>query len=153
VFPGLPITNNPNSTDPNFGPAVSTNRTALSEPGREVEFEFETPGRKTGPDHLYTTNSTAGAPKFAAWISQLNVTYTPLEGVEMFSKDGFDVGKATTKQPDVPNNYPGLVYEGDPVINGTVFVALVDQDLFVTPANLTELNPHIVAGPALYQVG
>ncbi|KAG0354825.1 ferritin-like domain-containing protein [Gamsiella multidivaricata] len=153
VFPALYITNNPNSTDPNFGPAISTERPALSYPGREVEFEFETPGKKVGPDGRYTTTSTAGAPKFVAWISQLNVTYTPLEGVEMFNSDGFDVGKATTKQPDVPDLYPGLTTEGQPVINGTVFVALVDDDVFVTPSNLTELNSHVVAGPALYQSG
>ncbi|KAF9914181.1 hypothetical protein BX616_008798 [Lobosporangium transversale] len=155
VFPGLFITNNPNSTDPRFGPAISTDRPPLSEGGRVVEFEFEKPGKKIGPDDQYTTSTNAGQPKFAAWISQLNVTYTPLDDVEWSEPNGdeFKVGKATTKQPYVPELYPGLTTEGHPIINGTVFVALVDEDVFVTPANLTELNQHIVAGPALYQSG
>ncbi|KAI1288643.1 hypothetical protein EDD11_009842, partial [Mortierella claussenii] len=156
VFPELYITNNPNSTDPSFGPAISTDRPALSHPGRKVEFEFEAPGKKVGPDGKYTTSSSAGSPKFAAWISQLNVTYTPLENVSEFNSGDHVISKgfkASTKQPDVPELYPGLTTEGHPVINGTVFIALVDEDIFVTPANLTELNSHVVAGPALYQSG
>lgn len=35
----------------------------------------------------------------------------------------------------------------------TRFVAITDIDLFVTPFNLSQLNAHIVAGPALYQAG
>ncbi|KAF9932482.1 hypothetical protein FBU30_008055 [Linnemannia zychae] len=153
VFPELRITNNPNSTDPNFGPAISTDRPALSYSGRKVHFEFDAPGKKTGPDKAYTTSTNASFPKFAAWISQLNVTYTPLDGVEDFNSYNGKMGKAITKQPDVPELYPGLTTHGHPVINGTVFVALVDDDINVTSANLAELNEHIVAGPALYQVG
>ncbi|KAH7053512.1 protein rds1 [Linnemannia elongata] len=153
VFPELRITNNPNSTDPHFGPAISTLRTALSHSGREVKFEFDAPGKKVGPDGKYTTSTNAGAPKYAAWISQLNVTYTPLEDVKAAESNGDKVGRTTTKQPDVPDIYPGLTTRGHHVINGTVFVALVDDNVYVTPANLSELNAHVVAGPALYQAG
>ncbi|KAF9187513.1 hypothetical protein BGZ49_004041 [Haplosporangium sp. Z 27] len=153
VFPGLYITNNPNGTDSRFGPAITTDRPALSYPDREVEFKFETPGKKVGPDKKYTTESNAGKPKFVAWINQLNVTYTPLEDVQYSQEDGEKVGTATTKQPFVPKIYPGLTTDGHPLINGTIFVALVDKDIYVTPANLSELNPHVVAGPALYQSG
>jgi hypothetical protein len=154
VFPELHIVNNPNSTtDPHFGPAISTQRTAFSHSGREVKFEFEAPGKQVGPDGKYTTSTNACAPKFAAWISQLNVTYTPLEDVKFPNMDGDVVGTSTTKQPEVPELYPGLTTHGHHVINGTVFVALVDDDAHITPANMSELNAHIVAGPALYQTG
>ncbi|KAF9947479.1 hypothetical protein BGZ70_002660 [Mortierella alpina] len=149
VFPELRITNNPNSTDHHFGPAISTERTALSHSGRTVQFEFDAPGKNVGPDGKYTTSTKAGTPRFAAWISQLNVTYTPLEAVKFAD----EVGGCTTKQPRVPELYPGLTTTGHPIINGTVFVALVDNDVDVTSANLSELNAHVVAGPALYQAG
>jgi hypothetical protein len=44
------------------------------------------------------------------------------------------------------------VFETDPALNGTAFVALTDSDLFVTPYNLTQINPHVVA-LGLYQAG
>ncbi|KAG0283846.1 hypothetical protein BGZ98_006154, partial [Dissophora globulifera] len=76
VYPTLYITNTLNRTDPNFGPVLSTDRPTFSCSGREVnKFKFDTPGEKVGPDNTYTTNSTAGVPKFAARISHLNVTY------------------------------------------------------------------------------
>ncbi|KAF9154849.1 hypothetical protein BG015_011794 [Linnemannia schmuckeri] len=153
VFPELRIVNNPNSTDPHFGPAISTERTALSHSGREVKFEFDAPGKQVGPDGKYNTSTNAGTPKFAAWISQLNVTYTPLEDIKLPKANGDEVGSSTTKQPEVPELYPGLTTHGHHVINGTVFVALVDDDVYVTPANMSELNAHVVAGPALYQSG
>ncbi len=34
-----------------------------------------------------------------------------------------------------------------------MFVAITDSDLFLTPFNLSMINPHVVAGPALYQAG
>ncbi|KAG0214144.1 hypothetical protein BGX28_002660 [Mortierella sp. GBA30] len=84
---------------------------------------------------------------------QHNNTYTPLEGVQSAYANGDKVGRSTTKQPEVPKLYPGLTTEGHPVINGTVFVALVDDNIYVTPTNLSELNAHVVAGPALCQAG
>jgi hypothetical protein len=33
------------------------------------------------------------------------------------------------------------------------FIAVTDNNTFVTPFNLTEINPHIVAGPAIYMAG
>ncbi|RHZ43057.1 putative stress response protein (Rds1) [Aspergillus thermomutatus] len=44
------------------------------------------------------------------------------------------------------------VFETDPALNGTAFIAITDTDLFVTPYNLTMLNPHIRA-LGLYQAG
>ncbi len=55
----------------------------------------------------YVTNTTAlGPPAFVAWVTQLNVTYSPLTDISN------NTGK--TIQPDVS------VFEGDPAINGTV---------------------------------
>lgn len=143
-FPSLYITNNPNGTDPHFGPAITHNRTALSHAGREVIFRYDTPGRTTGYDGKYVTNSTAkGSAKFAAWISQLNTTYTPLYDI---GSDGNHTAKAAQ-----PGGH--LFSDLNPIVNGTMFVALVDDDIFLTPHNISLINEHIVAGPALYQAG
>lgn len=142
-FPGLNITDNPAGPNPAYAPAITHNRTALSYPGRKVSFSWEKPGKKVGYNDLYTTSTSAGEPKFAAWISQLNTTYTPLCNVSE--------GGAYTYQPN------GSVYDikgyYDPIVNGTMFVLIVDTDLHVTPYNISLLNDHVVAGPALYQSG
>jgi hypothetical protein len=52
-----------------------------------------------------------------------------------------------TIQPDVST------YEGDPAINGTMFVAVTDANITYTAFNLGFINPHVVAGPLLYQAG
>jgi hypothetical protein len=33
------------------------------------------------------------------------------------------------------------------------FIAVTDNNTFVTPFNLSEINQHIVAGPAMYMAG
>lgn len=143
-FPALDITNNPSGIAEPFGPSITTDRTPLSYSGREVKFAWEKSGKKVGPDHLYTTDTvTKNPPKFAAWVSQLNVTYTPLYDIN------YDCNTGKARQPKV-NVFPGL---NDPVVNGTMFVALVDQDVYLTPGNISLINDHIVAGPALYQAG
>jgi hypothetical protein len=122
------------------GPRISQNRSIpLSYPGREVQFAWETPGKPVGPNNSYVTSTSAGPPRFVLWASQLNVTYSPLTNVSGTT--------GMTIQPDVST------FAGDPAVNGTMFVALVDLDLFVTPFNISMVNPHIVAGPALYQAG
>jgi Ferritin-like domain len=122
------------------GPRISQNRSIpLSYPGREVQFAWETPGKPVGPNNSYVTSTSAGPPRFVLWASQLNVTYSPLTNVSGTT--------GMTIQPDVST------FAGDPAVNGTMFVALVDLDLFVTPFNISMVNPHIAAGPALYQAG
>jgi len=145
-FPALIVTNNPNASDPNtYPPAITHNRTQLSYPGREVNFIFEDPGKHVGPNNSYVTNTTAGAPAFAAWISQLNVTYTPLYNV-------VDPGNGTHSASAVqPEGY--LYFKLNPLVNGTVFVVLTDTDLYVTPHNVSLMLPHVVAGPEVYMAG
>ena len=161
-FPALTVVNNPNparlnatatgfnesisSIDVNetcgeaCGPDTTQNRTIpLSYPGREVYLSWENPGKPVGPDQSYVTNTTAGPGAFVAWVSQLNLTYSPLTNVSG--------NTGMTIQPD------GLTLGGNPAINNTVFIAITDTDLFLTPFNLTMINPHVVAGPALYQAG
>ncbi|KAG8782148.1 hypothetical protein FRC12_021174 [Ceratobasidium sp. 428] len=140
-FPALTITNNPNGTDPNYKAAIANTRPKLSEPGRTVNFKWEDPGKKVGPKNFdyVTATAVAGKAKYAAWISQYNVTYTKLDDVNGNS--------ASTKQPGA------LVYKdlGDPQVNDTMFIALVDTNIYLTPANLSLIDNHIVAGPAMYQ--
>ncbi|EJU02858.1 hypothetical protein DACRYDRAFT_78763 [Dacryopinax primogenitus] len=142
-FPALDIIDNPWAPDPAYPPAITHNRTALSTPRQKVSFTWENPGKKVGYNDLYTTSTSAGKPKFAAWISQLNTTYTPLNDISGNS--------AWTYQPD------GTVFviEGyyDPIVNETMFILITDTDLHVTPYNISLLNDHVVAGPAIYQSG
>jgi len=144
-FPALNVTNSPNATILSNGSlttaSLSTNRTELSAPGNKINLKWESPGKQVGPNNSYTTTTSAGQPQFAAWISQLNVTYTPLENVNNNS--------ASTTQPGSEIYGNGTV----PTVNGTMFVLVTDKDLFVTPYNLTLLNKHVVAGPALYVAG
>lgn len=143
IFPTLHILNNPNASliDPK-SPSISHNRTTLSSPGRTIHFRFDQPGLPVSPNNEYRTiiHSTSGIPKFAAWTSQYNVTYSKLFNITKSS--------ASTIQP-FSELFPGQV--DYPSINGTMFIALTDVDLKVTPSNITLLNPHIIAGPAMYQ--
>lgn len=130
---------NSNEVGVSCGPAITHNRSVpLSYPGRQVFLEWDAPGQPIGPNNSYVTSTTAAAPVFAAWVSQLNVTYTPLQGIEG--------NRAWTAQPNMST------FEGDPAVNGTMFLVLTDLDLYVTPFNLTMLNPHVCA-VALYQAG
>ncbi|ESZ91568.1 hypothetical protein SBOR_8038 [Sclerotinia borealis F-4128] len=123
--------------------SVSQNRSIpLSYPGREVFLQWDNPGQAVGPNNSYVTSTGAGAPEFAMWVSQLNVTYSPLMNVS--SANGVNYGM--TIQPDVST------YEGDPAINGTMFLALTDTNHVYTAFNLSNVNPHVVA-LAMYQAG
>ncbi|SCV68247.1 BQ2448_368 [Microbotryum intermedium] len=152
IFPDLLITNQPNLLG--NPPAITRNTSGATYPGREVQLQWEAPGKVTGYDGKYRTATTAGPPKFAAFVSQLNVTYTDLVAVDLAKRT------AATKQPGALV-FPGSGdLPGNPQVNETVFVVLTDSDPFLTPTtdtlpsgNITLINPHVVAGPALYQSG
>ena len=110
----------------------------MSFPGRQVNLTWDQPGQSVGPNNSYVTSTSAGEPQFVAWVSQLNLTYTPLTVTG--NNSGF------TYQP------AGYTYDFDPAVNGTMFVALTDADLPVTPFNLSMVNLH-VAALGLYQAG
>ena len=133
-----------NATGFDCSASISQNRTIpLSYPGREVFLRWENPGLAVGPNNSYITDTKAGAPRFVIWVSQLNVTYSPLTNISC--SDGMNYGQ--TIQPDVST------FEGDPAINGTMFIALTDLNETYTPFNLSNVNPHVAAGPFLYQAG
>lgn len=121
--------------------ASSSQLASLSFPGRQVALKWETPGKAVGPNNSYVTSTQASSPKYVVWVSQLNITYTPLRVLSSNSTLGY------TSQPDLQT------YQGDPAINGTMFIAITDDDPFLTPFNFSLINPHVVAGPALYQAG
>jgi hypothetical protein len=66
------------------------------------------------------------------------VTYTPLQDVQN--------NTAWAMQPDMST------YARDPAVNGTMYLLLTDEVLYVTPFNLTTLNSHVY-GVTLYQAG
>ncbi|KAF3764647.1 hypothetical protein M406DRAFT_330976 [Cryphonectria parasitica EP155] len=120
-------------------PGITRNRTEpLSYAGREVFLQWEEPGKPVGPNNSYVTSTSSGTPKYALWVSQLNATYSPLMNVSGNS--------AYTIQPNVST------FEGDPAVNGTMFLAITDEELVVTPFNLSMVNPHVYA-VSLYQAG
>jgi hypothetical protein len=122
-------------------PAVTQNRSIpLSYPGREVLLRWDEPGKPVGPNNSYITSTEVKEPKFAAWVSQLNVTYSALKDIDNENHT------ARTIQPG------GFTWKGDPAINGTMFLALTDTDMYVTPFNISMLNPH-VAALGVYQAG
>jgi len=132
---------NLNVTGYGCGPAISRNRSEpLSFPGKRVELTWDAPGQPIGPNNSYVTaaGGVAGAPAYVGWASQLNFTYTPLTLTGDYS--GY------TYQPAAE------VYEGDPGVNGTMFIAVTDTDMFLTPFNLSMINPHVIA-LGIYQAG
>jgi len=116
-------------------PGVAHNKSEpLSFPGKEIFLTWDEPGMAVGPNMSYVTSTTAGTPAFAAFVSQLNVSYAELTITGSNAASCF--------QPD------GFVYETDGQINGTMVVLITDAlapGLNVTPFNLTMINPHVNA--------
>lgn len=120
-------------------PAIARTRTEpLSFAGKKVFFTWDEPGQAVGPNNSYVTTTQAGQPKFVAWVAQLNLTYTDLTVTG--PNQGFSFQPADE------------VFEGDPVVNGTMFVALTDSNLYLTPFNISMINPHVRA-LGIYQAG
>lgn len=140
-------TNTDGATDGDLCTAsISQNRTIpLSYPGRELFLTWDNPGLPVGPNNSYVTSTSAqtNGCLYMIWVSQLNITYSPLYNVSELEGRNY----AQTRQPDVST------HEGDPAINGTMFVALTDSESPYTAFNLSMVNPHVVAGPFLYQSG
>ncbi|GAB7366422.1 hypothetical protein MBLNU230_g8219t1 [Neophaeotheca triangularis] len=129
-----------NTTGYACDPTIATNRSEpLTFPGKQIRFIWDSPGVPVGPNLSYVTDSTAGEPRFVAWANQLNLTYTPLTVTGQ--NEGY------TYQP------AGSVYEGGQgIVNDTMFVALTDSDPYLTPFNLSMINPH-VAALGIFQAG
>lgn len=140
-IPAKDLCVNATSTLDDCKAAISNNRSIpLSYPGRQVFLSWDEPGKPVGPNNSYITSTNVAVPKFAAWVSQLNVTYSPLMNVSAADRTAYTI------QPNAST------WVGDPMINGTMFIALTDVDMFVTPYNLSLINPH-VHSLAVYQAG
>ncbi|GAA5829390.1 hypothetical protein JCM11251_005031 [Rhodosporidiobolus azoricus] len=123
-FPDLNITNQPYALA--GVPGINSNY-SLTQPGGSIHFTWDNPGKVVGYDDLYVTSKVAGEAKYAAFIAQLNVTYSPLYNIS--NSSGVWEGWA-----DIPT---GVVYPNQPQIVNSVFVSLVDQDVYLTPYNLS----------------
>ncbi|TIB91270.1 Rds1 protein [Wallemia mellicola] len=147
AFPLLDVTNAAKTVDESIPSGVSNNYTHVAQPGRQLDLKWAAPGQDVGPpEQGYKTdkNPDLGDPAYAAFIHQLNVTYTPLENVNT------EELTATTIHPDFKmfNEPNGMG------INGTVFLAIVDEEVPVTPYNFSLLNDHIHAfGPYFAAMG
>ncbi|GAA5884494.1 hypothetical protein JCM6882_005274 [Rhodosporidiobolus microsporus] len=137
-YPDLNITNQPYALA--GVPGINSNY-SLTQPGGSIHFTWDNPGKTVGYDDLYTTSKVAGEAKFAAFIAQLNVTYSPLYNIS--NSSGVWEGWA-----DIPT---GVVFPDQPQIVNSVFVSLVDEDVFLTPYNTSLITNHTVAGPAIWQ--
>lgn len=64
--------NAPNATvtadGKNVVPAITTNRTALSQPGNVINLSWDAPGMQVGPDKAYTTSTNASAPQVSHFL-------------------------------------------------------------------------------------
>ncbi|KAJ5705835.1 hypothetical protein N7536_001524 [Penicillium majusculum] len=174
VGPGVSIPKSPkgsgrfnSSTSANScGASVSKIRPIpLTAAGRLVLLQWDLPGKKVGPNNSYvtTTETKAGSAQYVLWVSQLNITYTPLHvvsgsnGTTANTTNGTNGSNSTNSTTDTIRGYttqPDLeTYQSNPAFNGTIFIAITDSAPYVSPFNLSLINPHVVAGPALYQAG
>ncbi|OQD86506.1 hypothetical protein PENANT_c007G00952 [Penicillium antarcticum] len=139
----FPSSGNSSTFNSECGVSVSKLRPKpLSFPGRKVVLQWDTPGKHIGPNNSYVTTKQAGLAKYVVWVSQLNITYTPLHPDNTSNNT-----RGWTSQPGLET------YQGDPAFNGTLFIAITDSDPYLSPFNLSLINSHVVAGPALYQAG
>lgn len=152
--PGVSVPKTSNITRPDSacGATVSKHRPIpLTFPGRRVLLQWDSPGVPIGPNNSYVTGTEANnSAKYVVWVSQLNVTYTDLFVDNSTSSDpaaNSTGSRGYTNQPNLET------YQGDPAINGTIFIAITDSDPALSPFNLSLINPHVIAGPALYQAG
>ncbi|KIW15513.1 hypothetical protein PV08_05559 [Exophiala spinifera] len=121
-----------NDTARDCGPALSQNRSIpLSYPGRPVHFSWGNVNETVGPNNSYVTSRSplADAPRYAMFVSQLNATYVPLTNISD--------NTASCVQPNMST------FAGDPAVNGTMFIALTSQNPYLTPFNLSMVNPYV----------
>ena len=118
---------NLNQTGYGCGPGITHNKSEpLSFAGKQVRLLWDEPGQAIGPNNSYVTSTAAGEPLYVAWAAQLNLTYTPLTVTG--PNEGYTYQPATE------------VYQSKEMANGTMFIAITDTDLFLTPFNLSMIK-------------
>ncbi len=129
-------------------PAITSKVKNLSVPVATVELSWDAPGKLQGPYGQKTNTEAKGPPTHALIVSQLNATSVPLKHVSVDKRTASFVHPHAEVFPDTEDLF-GI---SNPVLNGTVFVSLLDGDYFFTPENLSLSVPHVVAGPALWVI-
>ncbi|KAB5577582.1 hypothetical protein GE09DRAFT_1260266 [Coniochaeta sp. 2T2.1] len=117
---------------------VPTTQSCLNKTETGVDCSPAVTNNRTNPLSYAGRQVFLSKPKFAMWLSQLNATFTPLMNISG--------NTAWAIQPNMST------YAGDPAANGTIFLAITDEDLYVTPHNMTQINPH-VRTLSIYQAG
>lgn len=145
IFPALTFTQPGCLYANGFNASITHNRTAFVTPGQTtIEFSWKDAGYNVSYDNSYSTvygaNVTDPTPKYCAWVNQLNYTTVP------FMATGNNSGSCLVPEGQV---FQGQVEGTQQIINGTAFVALITEDKFFTPYNLSLINDIMVAGPAI----
>ncbi|KIM40658.1 hypothetical protein M413DRAFT_28447 [Hebeloma cylindrosporum] len=151
-FPGIPIPGNRSEPRPTLGNRSDSDSILFSR--REVSLTWDLPGQnleetgdESGAGLQLRTRSFAGDPKFVAWVSEFgDAVFTEL----------FDIVNQSgqTIRPEPGSVVPPFGFGNTTVHdNRTIFLFITDYNLIqLSPANISLLNDHIVAGPALYEV-
>lgn len=144
-FPGIPIPGNRSEPRPTLGNRSDSASIPFSR--REVSLAWDLPGQSNadGERGLRTRRTSAGDPKFVAWVSEFgNAVFTELFDIDNQS------GQTIRPEPETVPPFGNTTQVNG---NGTMFLFITDVNLIqLAPANISLLNDHIVAGPALYEV-
>lgn len=100
----------------------------------------------TGPFHQ-VPNTTAKNPTHALFLAQSHVLTVPLRSVNVQART------ASIVLPLQREVIDSLYDQSVSVVNGTVFIALVDDDSNYCLTNLSRVYAHTFAGPTLYRAG
>lgn len=146
IYPTMNVLNNPNLTAEGIPSAVSTNRTAFVTPdSTKLEIQYEAPGKGGFYNGSYQTvlgtNVTQTENLTCVFSAQLNATNVP------FERTGENTGYC---------QMPAANIFDDPtqsVLNGTNFLMLTSEPIYVTPYNFSLLDDVMVAGPAVVVYG
>lgn len=126
------------------GPAITRNRSIpLAYPGRPIHYQWGDDGEPIGPNDPYVASRSelAMEPKYAMFVSQLNPTYLYVPLVNSTNKGPSAV------RPSVIN------FAGDPAVNGNMFIVITSDNSYLTPYNLSMIDPCVCSGPMLYPAG
>lgn len=136
IFPALTFKQPQNLYSDQYNASISNNRTAFVTPNMtEIEFSFNAPGQNVSYNNSYSTvvgaNVTSLEPKYCAWVNQLNTTLVPFQSTGNLS------GKCLIPAGQVFQSQLPVSAE---IVNGTAFVALISEEIHVTPYNLSKVR-------------
>jgi hypothetical protein len=149
IAPPLHVVQPANLTAPGIPSALSTNRTAFVTPGStRIEVTYEAPGKQVSynASQPYITalgkNVTQTDNLTCVFIAQLNASNVAFVRDSNSNNSGYCL---------VPEG--SLFDESNSIVNGSNFLLLVSEEIYVTPYNLSLLDDITVAGPAVVLYG